>query len=190
MRDDGTPNGFARRMRSLLFPADNRLASPAFFLRISNMERHSRLKRTFTTALALSRLLSRRRSSGATRLSGLALRQPIRSPTLGPPPQYGYTQPQYAQPQYAQPQYQQPQYAPHSLTRNRPSATALVRPAVRGFALSRAADLAQQSPAPVQALSAQDWNSFAPIALYPDALLAQFSPPPLIRRRWLLPISG
>ncbi len=72
-----------------------------------------------------------------------------------PSPQYGYAQPQYQQPPYQQPQYSAPQqsYAP---------------------AYPQQRDLAPQAAPPAQALSAQDLEQLlAPIALYPDALLAQ-----------------
>lgn len=83
-------------------------------------------------------------------------------------PQYGYAQPspQYndAQPQYQQPQYQQPQYAPQQ----QPYAQ-------QPYAASpyQQQDLSQPA-APSQALSADQLDQLlAPIALYPDALLAQ-----------------
>ena len=85
------------------------------------------------------------------------------SPYAQPSPQNDYAQPQNAQPQYQQPQYQQPdpqqpnadqQYAPSPYPEQQ--------------------DPAEQAPALVQALSAQDLEQLlAPIALYPDALLAQ-----------------
>ncbi|MGD0345700.1 MAG: DUF3300 domain-containing protein [Terracidiphilus sp.] len=84
------------------------------------------------------------------------------------PPQYGYAQPspQYndAQPQYQQPQNQQPQYAQQQQPyAQQPYAAAPYQQQ----------DLSQPS-APAQALSAQDLEQLlAPIALYPDALLAQ-----------------
>ncbi len=78
-------------------------------------------------------------------------------------PQYNYTQPQYQQPQpsYAQPQYQQPQYPAQPSPQQSYSAPypdqGLTQPA-----------------APAQALSADQLEQLlAPIALYPDALLAQ-----------------
>ena len=77
-----------------------------------------------------------------------------------PAPQNGYLQPQY-QPQYAQPQYasQQP-YADQGPN----SAQAPYAPQPDE----------SQAPAPAQALSAEDLEQLlAPIALYPDALLAQ-----------------
>ncbi len=80
-----------------------------------------------------------------------------------PNPQYGYSQPQYAQPQYQQPQYgyAQPQYsAPQQPYAQPPN--------------PQQQSLAPQAAPPAQALSAQDLAQLlAPIALYPDALLAQ-----------------
>jgi len=82
--------------------------------------------------------------------------------------QQQYAQPQYGQPQYAQPQYQQPQYAPQQPYAQQPYAD----PQYAASPYPQQ-DLAQQA-APVQALSAQDLEQLlAPIALYPDALLAQ-----------------
>jgi hypothetical protein len=86
------------------------------------------------------------------------------SPYAQPSPQNDY-----AQPQNAQPQYQQPQYAPQQPYAQQPySDQQYATPAYPGQQ-----DLAQPA-APVQALSAQDLEQLlAPIALYPDALLAQ-----------------
>ncbi len=100
---------------------------------------------------------------------------PYAGQTAQPTPQYGYGQPQYPQPAYQQPQYppqyQQPQYAPQQ-----PYPNADQQPyAQQPYAASPypQPDLSQPS-APVQALSAQDLEQLlAPIALYPDALLAQ-----------------
>jgi hypothetical protein len=85
------------------------------------------------------------------------------SPYAQPSPQYGY-----AQPQYTQPQYQQPQYAPQQPYAQQPYPD-------QPYAASPypQQDLAQPA-APVQSLSAQELEQLlAPIALYPDALLAQ-----------------
>jgi hypothetical protein len=96
------------------------------------------------------------------------------SPYYGAPgspyaqPQYQqpqYRQPQYsdAQPQYQQPQYQQPQYAPQQ----QPDAQQPYAPPFPDQGLT-------QPGAPSQALSADQLEQLlAPIALYPDALLAQ-----------------
>jgi hypothetical protein len=86
-----------------------------------------------------------------------------------PAPQYDYGQPQYAQPQYQQPQYaapQQPQYiAPQQYADQQPYAG-------QGYPTEQ--DLAPPAAAPVQALGADQLEQLlAPIALYPDALLAQ-----------------
>jgi hypothetical protein len=89
---------------------------------------------------------------------------------------YGYAQP-YQQPQYAQPQYQQPQYATPPPYPAQPQAY----PDQQQYANQPYAnqpysepDLAPPAAAPVQALSAgQLEQMLAPIALYPDALLAQ-----------------
>ncbi len=90
--------------------------------------------------------------------------QPAPQYGYGQPQQYGYTQPQYAAPQqpyaaqaspYAQQQYSQPQ----------PDA---------GSPYPQQQDLAPQSAAPAQALSADQLEQMlAPVALYPDTLLAQ-----------------
>ena len=75
-----------------------------------------------------------------------------------PSPQYNY-----AQPQYQQPQYQQPQYAPEQ----QPYAQ-------QPYAAPDPDQQLSQSAAPSQALSADQLEQLlAPIALYPDALLAQ-----------------
>ena len=97
---------------------------------------------------------------------------PYQSQYAQPAPQYGYgAQPQYAQPQYPyqQPQYaapQQPQYAaPQQYANQQPYAA-------QGYPSEQ--DLAAPAPAPVQSLSAEQLEQLlAPIALYPDALLAQ-----------------
>jgi hypothetical protein len=84
------------------------------------------------------------------------------SPNAQPSPQYNDAQPQYQQPQYQQPQVQQPQYAPQQ----QPYAQ-------QPYAASPDQGLAQPA-APSQALSADQLEQLlAPIALYPDALLAQ-----------------
>ena len=134
------------------------------------------LKRTFTTALALLALAFA--PSHLTAQQGYPASpygNQYASPYAQPSPQYGYGQPQYAQPQYAQPQYQQPQYAPQQPYAQQPYAQQPYSD--QQYAASpypEQQDLAQQSPAPVQALSAQDLEQLlAPIALYPDALLAQ-----------------
>jgi hypothetical protein len=101
-------------------------------------------------------------------------------PDVQGPPQNGYAQPQYQpqappqtqqdqQPQYAQPyapQYSAPQYAPQQPYADQ---------APNGAQEPQYAqpDESQQA-APPQALSAEDLEQLlAPIALYPDALLAQ-----------------
>ncbi len=101
------------------------------------------------------------------------------SPYAQPAPQYGYGQPQYQQPQYAQPQYQQPQngyaqpqysapqqpYAQQPYSEPQPNA---------GSPYPQEQDLEPQSSAPAQALSADQLEQLlAPIALYPDTLIAQ-----------------
>ncbi len=87
-----------------------------------------------------------------------------------PAPQPGAAQPQYAQPQYADPQYAQPQYAQPQYAQ--PQAQ---QPYANQPYSSPASPDEQTAPSqPVQALSAQDLEQLlAPIALYPDALLAQ-----------------
>ena len=92
---------------------------------------------------------------------------PYAQPQVQQPP-YGYAQPQYQQPQaqqpqygYAQPQYQQPQYPAQ------PSPQ-------QSYSTPYPDQGLTQPPAPAQALSADQLEQLlAPIALYPDALLAQ-----------------
>jgi hypothetical protein len=77
-------------------------------------------------------------------------------------PQYGYAQPQYQQPQYQQPQYQQP--SPQQ---------SYGEPYPDQGAPFPDQQLSQPA-APAQALSADQLEQvLAPIAIYPDALLAQ-----------------
>ncbi len=96
---------------------------------------------------------------------------PYAGQTAQPTPQYGN-----GQPQYAQPAYQQPQYAPQYSAPQQPYPNADQQPyAQQPYAASPypQPDLSQPA-APVQALSAEDLEQLlAPIALYPDALLAQ-----------------
>ena len=101
-----------------------------------------------------------------------------------PAPQYGYGQPQYPQqqPGYAQPQYAAPQqpYAqqpyPQQPDAQEPDAQ---QPYSQEQPYSASPypqeqDLAPQPSAPAQALSADQLEQMlAPIALYPDSLLAQ-----------------
>ena len=78
-------------------------------------------------------------------------------------PQYNYAQPQYQQPQpsYAQPQYQQPQY---------PAQPSPQQP----YSAPYPDQELTQPAAPAQSLTADQLEQLlAPIALYPDALLAQ-----------------
>ncbi|MGA2906310.1 MAG: DUF3300 domain-containing protein [Terracidiphilus sp.] len=85
-----------------------------------------------------------------------------------PAPQNGYAPPQYQAPQYQPPATQNqpypdqpPQYAPQYSAPQQP------------YAPQPYADQSQ-APAPAQSLSAQDLEQLlAPIALYPDSLLAQ-----------------
>jgi Protein of unknown function (DUF3300) len=101
-----------------------------------------------------------------------------------PPQQYGYGDPNagqyaqpsqqspYAQPQYAQPQYQQPQYAAPQQYSDQQQYANQPPYASQGYPSEQ--DLAAPAPAPVQSLSADQLEQMlAPIALYPDALLAQ-----------------
>jgi hypothetical protein len=103
-----------------------------------------------------------------------------------PNQQYGYGQPQYAQPNYAQPQYQQPQYAqPQQYSQAQPYAQQQQQ-------YSQAQPYAQQpqpypqsqydqpyaqpqlTQQPQQPLTADQLEQLvAPVALYPDQLLAQ-----------------
>jgi len=102
-----------------------------------------------------------------------------------PAPQNGYTQPQYSQPQA--PQDQQPQYAPQYSAPQEPYASQQANPQ-QPYAPQPNSDQQpystqaspyapqdqSQAPAPAQSLSAQDLEQLlAPIALYPDSLLAQ-----------------
>jgi hypothetical protein len=103
-------------------------------------------------------------------------------------PQQPYAQPQYQQPQYAQPQYQQPQYGQQQpvypqpgngygrqpdgqyADQNQPNGQPYNQP------YGQMPDLSAQQPAgPTQAplSAAQLEQLLAPIALYPDNLLAQ-----------------
>ena len=93
--------------------------------------------------------------------------QPQYQQPLVQQPQYGYAQPQYQQPQIQQPQYQQPQVQqPQYAPQQQPYAQQPY-PASPDQGLS-------QPVAPSQALSADQLEQLlAPIALYPDALLAQ-----------------
>ena len=97
---------------------------------------------------------------------------PDQQQQYGPPPdsqpQYAPQQPQYApqQPQYA-PQYSAPEqpYAPQPYADQQPNSAQM--PAY-------AQPDQDQAPAPTQSLSAEDLEQIlAPIALYPDPLLAQ-----------------
>ena len=86
----------------------------------------------------------------------------------------GYSQPQYQQPQYAQPQYAQPQYAqpPYGAPQqySAPQQYADQPP----YADPSEPDLTLPPAAPAQSLNADQLEQMlAPIALYPDALLAQ-----------------
>ncbi len=100
---------------------------------------------------------------------------PYGTPYSEPP--NGYTQPQYGQPQYpqpeqyAQPQYGQPQYAPPQGYRQQPYAPPYADPDQQypqpGYGQ-------QQAGYEAQALNPDQLEQLvAPIALYPDALLAQ-----------------
>jgi hypothetical protein len=96
---------------------------------------------------------------------------PYAGQTAQPTPQYGNGQPQYPQPAYQQPQYQQPQYAPQQPYAPQPDSQ--VQPYGDPTSPYPQQDSGQPA-APVQALSAQDLEQLlAPIALYPDSLLAQ-----------------
>jgi hypothetical protein len=93
-------------------------------------------------------------------------------------PQYAQPAPQngYAQPQYAPPQDQQPQYAPQYSAPQQPYAPQPYSDQQPDSAQAPYAPQQDESqtPAPAQALSAEDLEQLlAPIALYPDSLLAQ-----------------
>jgi len=89
-----------------------------------------------------------------------------------PAPPNGYAQSQY-QPQYAPPQApqdQQPQYAPQYTAPQQPYADQGPNGAQGPYAQPDES----QAPPPAQALNAEDLEQLlAPIALYPDSLLAQ-----------------
>ncbi len=89
-----------------------------------------------------------------------------------PAPQYGYGRPQYQQPQYG---YAQPQYsAPQQPYASQPSPYAGQAQPYAASPYTQQQDLAPQLSAPAQALSADQLEqTLAPIALYPDSLLAQ-----------------
>ena len=86
------------------------------------------------------------------------------------PPQYA--DPQYGQPQYAQPQAAQPQYAqPQPYAQQPPDQPAYPNPAYPDLDQLQPEQGGQRAQ---PALNADDLEQFvAPIALYPDALLAQ-----------------
>lgn len=100
---------------------------------------------------------------------------------------YGYQQPQYAQPQYGQPQYPQPQYAQPAYPQQPNGYGQPDQYADQGQpyaqpdgqypnqATGQAPDMGAPQPGPTQQpLSAADLEQLlAPIALYPDNLLAQ-----------------
>ncbi len=96
-----------------------------------------------------------------------------------PASQYNYAQPQYQQPQYAQPQYAQPQYSQPQYAQpqyQQPQYAQQPAPAPQqAYGDQGAPDLAEPQSAPAQQpLSAGDLEQLlAPIALYPDNLLAQ-----------------
>jgi Protein of unknown function (DUF3300) len=103
--------------------------------------------------------------------------QPAQNPYAQPQyvqPQYAQPgQPQYAQPQYGQPQYAQPQYAAPQQYPAQPQTYADQQP-YAAPAYPSEQDLTPPPAAPVQSLSADQLaQMLAPIALYPDALLAQ-----------------
>jgi len=93
----------------------------------------------------------------------------------------GYAQPQYSPPQYGQPQYSQPQYGAPQYAQQYPPQYAQQPTQQGGYGQPSYAD--QQQPVPeqgdepqgqAQALNPDQLEQLvAPIALYPDALLAQ-----------------
>jgi Protein of unknown function (DUF3300) len=96
---------------------------------------------------------------------------PNASPYAQPAPQAGYGQPQYQQPQYAQPQYSAPQqpYTQQSYPQQ-PGADQPYAPSPD----AQEPDLAPQAVPSAQPLTADQLDQLlAPIALYPDSLLAQ-----------------
>jgi hypothetical protein len=155
-----------------------------------NCPRASSPGRSQALCTALAALALFAVSAAATRVNA---QQPYESYPYGygnqypaqPAPQSGYGQPQYAQPQYQQPQYadpqyQQPQYAQPQVQQPQYSAPQpyasqpYAQQPYGAPAYPPQQDLAAQAPASTQALSAGDLEQLlAPIALYPDALLAQ-----------------
>ncbi len=84
-----------------------------------------------------------------------------------PSPQQGYGQPNYAQPAYTQPAPQQPYGQPYSQPPNAGQSYANVGPGADQ-------PMYGQQPPAAQAFSAEQLEQMlAPIALYPDALMAQ-----------------
>lgn len=105
--------------------------------------------------------------------------QPVQQPQYSAPPQ-SYPDPQqtYAPPPDQQPQYapQQPQYAPQYSAPQQPYASQPYpeQPPNGDQAEPYAEPAQSQAAGPVQSLSAEDLEQLlAPIALYPDSLLAQ-----------------
>jgi hypothetical protein len=106
----------------------------------------------------------------------------VPQPQYQPPQQYGqqFAQPQYQQPQYGQPQYQQPQYAQQpGDSGQQPNGQYADQGQPYGQpygpGTDQGPDMSAPQPAPTQQpLSANDLEQLlAPIALYPDNLLAQ-----------------
>jgi hypothetical protein len=99
------------------------------------------------------------------------------NPYLG---QYASPGPQYAPQQYAQPQYSQPQYPQQQYAQPQSSQPQYAQPQYPQQPYAEPAqpypqqDLSQPEGAPAQPLDAAELEQLvAPIALYPDALLAQ-----------------
>jgi uncharacterized protein DUF3300 len=89
-----------------------------------------------------------------------------------PSPQYGYAQPQYQQPQVQQPQYGYPQYQQPQAQQPSPQQSYAAPYPDQGTPYPD--QQLSQPAAPPQSLSADQLEQLlAPIALYPDALLAQ-----------------
>jgi hypothetical protein len=87
-------------------------------------------------------------------------------------PQYGYSQPQYQQPQYQQPPYQEPQVQQPEYQQSAPQQS-YAAPYPDQEAPYPDPQLSQPA-VPSQSLAADQLDQLlAPIALYPDALLAQ-----------------
>ena len=131
--------------------------------------REARIAKLTIAAVAMIAIVA-----GTARANAQAYPYPAQNDAQGNPYPQQYQQPQYQEPQYAQPQYgaDQPQYG-------QPQAQQPQYPVPQDQYAGNAPydqqqNYAQAQSGPVQALSADQLEQMlAPIALYPDALLAQ-----------------